>query len=121
MKAISAKLNTYVHSISVINNNIERFFLNLILWSFVTLSILYVLCLGNMVKNIVERKGLENEARSLSTDVANMELTYLSLSNNVDMNLSHSLGFKETKATFATSKPVGILPTHNSSVAQNDI
>jgi hypothetical protein len=54
-----------------------------------------------------------------------MELTYLSMSNSVDLPLSYSLGFKDVKASFATRKPLGLLPSGASfgdiKTNQNDI
>jgi hypothetical protein len=111
MKQMSLKLNMYVRSINVINNNFEKFILNTIFYFFGILMLFYILILGNMVKNIVERQGLEASLRSLSTEVQGLEVAYLSMSNNIDLALSHSLGFKETQATFATRKALGFLST----------
>ncbi|MBI3305970.1 hypothetical protein HYZ82_02430 [Candidatus Nomurabacteria bacterium] len=108
MKQMSLKLNTYIRSVSVINNNIEKIALNFILWSFFALSIFYILFLGNMVGNIVERRSLEKEALALSNEVGNLELEYLSLWNNIDFTLSQTLGFKETKAIFTARKSIGL-------------
>ncbi len=107
MKAVSLKLKMYANNasnINVLSNNLERFTLHAILWSFGALAVWYVLLLGNMVFNIVERRALESEARTLSSEVGEMELVYLSLSNDIDLAMSHSFGFKETKAKFATRK-----------------
>ncbi len=125
MRQISAKLNMYVRSVSIVNNNIEKLTLNFILGSFGALTLFYILFLGNMVMNIVERRSIEVNARSLSSEVRNLELTYLSLSNNVDLSLSYSLGFKDTKANFATRKTLGLRVTGKSSgvpqITQNEI
>ncbi len=101
---MSLKLNTYMRSVSLVNNNIEKLVFNFIMWSFAILAILYLLFLGNMVKNIVERRSAEASARTLSNEVRDLELTYLSISSGVDLPYSYSLGFKEPKATFATRK-----------------
>lgn len=92
--------------------------MNIIFWSFGTLALLYVLLLGNMVRNIVERRSLETGMRALSSEVGNLELAYLSASNSVDLNFSHSLGFKETKTIYATRKSLGF---GNVKVLQNEI
>ncbi len=106
MKAISAKLN--IRGVDVVNNNnIEKIALNIILWSFGALALSYIFLMGNMVLNIVERQGSEARARVLTNEVRNLEVTYLSMSNDVDLNLSYSMGFKETKAIFATRKSFG--------------
>ena len=71
------------------------------------LAFWYVLIIGNMTFDIVERRVLEKEALALSNEIGNLELSYLSISNSLDLSLSHSMGFKETKATFATRKSLG--------------
>ena len=78
-----------------------------LLISFGALGLFYVLILGSMIFDITERKSLEARARTLSNEVLNLELTYLDISNKVDLTLAESLGFKETKANFATRKSVG--------------
>lgn len=113
----------YVRGVGLINNNIERFLLHSILWSFGVLALLYMVFLANMVKNIIERRSFEAEARSLSTEVGKLELSYLSMSNNVDLVLSYSMGFKEVKAKFATRKALSLVPlskTGTITVIQND-
>lgn len=122
---MSSKLNMYIKSISIINNNIEKLTLNAIFLSFGALALLYVLILGNMVKNIVERQGLEINARALTNEVRDLEVTYLSMSNTVDLSLSYSLGFRETKPTFATRKALGLVSFGesfpNTKIVQNDL
>ena len=104
MRQMSLKLNTYVKSVGVINNNIERTILNTIILFFGVLTFFYILFLGNMVKNIIERQSLEVRMRSLANEVRSLEVAYLSMSNKVDLSLSYSMGFKETEAIFATRK-----------------
>ena len=101
----------YIKRVNVINNNIEKLILYIIFCSFGALALLYVLFLGNMVGNIIERRSLEANARALSNEVKDLELTYLSMSNNVDLAFSHSMGFQETKITFVTRKPLSYRST----------
>lgn len=96
----------YMKSVNVINNN-EKLVLNIIFGSFGLLALLYVLFLGTMVKDIIERRSFEADARTLSSEVRDLEVTYLAMSNNVDLALSHSLGFKEAKTVFTTRKSIG--------------
>ena len=130
MKTISSKLNMYVTGVSVVNNNIEKLLFNIILCFFGVLALLYFLFLGNMVKNIIERKSFEANASTLSNQVRDLELTYLSMSNNIDLPLSYSMGFQETKTVFATRKALGYKPAdevlngasfNNVKTVQNDI
>ncbi|MCC7160432.1 hypothetical protein IT399_01785 [Candidatus Nomurabacteria bacterium] len=111
MKEMSLQLKTRMQNVNIMNNNIEveRVILNSLLSLLAILAIGYVLILGNTVFDIVQRKTLEKEAVALANEVSDLELSYLSLSGSIDMALSSSMGFKETKATFATRKSLGSL------------
>ena len=119
---MTLQLKMYAGSISLVNNNIEKTVFRVIVWSFAALTLWYVILLGNMVMNIVERRSLEKEALTLSSEVADLELTYLSLANTIDLAYSHALGFKETNIIFATRKSLGSLgplpvtPTDNNEI-----
>lgn len=118
MKNISSKLKTGAQNVNIMAFNNERLILNIIFWSFGILILLYVCLVGNMVKNIVERKSLETKMYTLVNEVNILELSYLSISNSVDLDLSYSLGFKETKTIYATRKSLGF---GNMKLAQNEI
>ena len=120
MRQISLKLKSYTGSISVYNNDLERRVLRFLLMSFGVLGLFYVLILGNMVFNIIERRNLEEHVRVLSSEVMNLELSYLSISNNVDLPFSYSLGFKETNIKFTTRKALGSI-NGNIKTLQNEI
>ncbi|MSU44883.1 hypothetical protein EXS45_01750 [Candidatus Nomurabacteria bacterium] len=124
MRQISSKLNMYVKSVSVINNNIERLMLHIIIFSFSAIVFCYVLFLGNMVRNIVVRQSLETNARALTNEVRNLEVVYLSMSSDVDLAFSYSIGFKEVKANFTTRKALGLNSNEsfgNLKIVKNDI
>ncbi len=109
MKTTSIKIKSYVNNVDIIvDNDLQYKIFHMMLVSFGVLALCYVFILGNMVFNIVERKVMEKEALSLSNEVGALELSYLSLSNKVDLNLSYSLGFKEVKPKFATRKAFGL-------------
>lgn len=103
MKAAALKLKNYAAgSVNIVNNSdLNRRLSRFLLGSLGLLALVYVFLLASMVYNIVGRRSLEAEARTLSSDVGDMELTYLSLSNKIDLPLSYSLGFKEADAEFA--------------------
>jgi hypothetical protein len=110
MRQATLQLKTRINNnVNITNNNIEirRIVLNVMLAVLATLALWYVLILCNMVFNIVERKSLEKESLTLSNEVGDLELSYLSVSNSIDATLSSSMGFKETKATFAIRKSLG--------------
>lgn len=105
MKQITSKLN--IKSITMINTSVEKLLLNAILASFALVALSYVLLLGNMVKDVVERKSFEAKAKTLSVEVQDLEVAYLDAASNIDLNLSRSLGFKETQATFTSPASLG--------------
>lgn len=109
MRQMSLQLKTRIRNVNIMNNNIEveKNILNTMLSILAALAFWYVLILGNMVFDIVQRKTLEKEILTLSSEVSNLELSYLSISKSIDLTLSSSMGFKETKATFATRKSLG--------------
>jgi hypothetical protein len=118
MKQISAKLNSYNIGVSIVNSNLEKIALRFVLWSFLVLSLFYLFMLGNTVRNIIERRSFDTEARNISAEVSNLELTYLNMSNSIDLNYSHAKGFTEAKANFATRKSLGFGNIKNT---QNDL
>ena len=127
MKEINLELNTYKKNVGILSNNAEKYILNIALFSLGALALLYILFLGNMVKNIIDRRSFETEARSLSSEVQNLEVAYLSMSKDIDLALSYSMGFKSfenTKTTFATRKSFGYIykdePFGNVKIVQND-
>lgn len=111
MRQAAIQLKTRISNVNITSNNVEvkRIILNIMLLTLTALALWYVLILCNMVFNIVQRKSFEKEAVALSNEVANLELSYLSISSSVDVALSSTMGFKETKATFATRKSLGSL------------
>lgn len=111
MKQATLKLKTSIQNVNITSSNVEvqKIILRVMLSVLGALAFWYVLILGNTVFDIVQRKALEKEALSLANEVSSLELSYLSVSNSVDMALSSSMGFKETKATFATRKALGSL------------
>ena len=117
MKTIAIKMKTYGRAVSIVNNdNISTRILHTLLSSLLILAVLYVFLLGSMVYNIVERRSLEADARNISNEVRDLELTYLSKSNSIDLELSYSLGFAETKPKYVTRKALGSI-----SISQNEI
>ena len=118
MRQATLKFIGYASSVHIINNNhnIKRQILSLIFGALGILCIAYAFFLGSMVLNLVERKNLESEARPMARDIGTLELTYFSKSSAVDLSLSSTMGFKETKANFATRKSLGSLK-----IAKNEI
>ena len=110
MKTIAIKMKNYAGNVSIVNNNnLERRVLDIMLWTVGALALCYVLFLGNMVFNIIERKALEVSARTLTNDVGNLESQYFSASSKIDINLAQSMGFKEIPKSYAVRRSLGSL------------
>jgi len=127
MKQASIKIKSYAGNLNAVNGGeLSKRIFNIMLTSFGALALCYILLLGNMILNIVERKSLENRARALGSEVGDLELTYLSLSGKVDLNLAQSMGFKGIEAKFATRKSLGLAGSKveslgNSKVVKNEL
>ena len=111
MRQATLQFKTRIQNASITNNNVEvkKVVLNVMLAVLAALVFWYVLIIGNMVFDIAQRRALEKEALTLTNEIGNLELSYLSISDSIDLALSSSMGFKETKATFATRKALGSL------------
>ncbi len=124
MQIISEKFNIYTSNIkntTVMSNNFSSIALKSILGFFGLFAVCYIFILGNMVVNIIARKGFDINSRSLSSEVNDLELKYLALSNSLDIPFSYSLGFKEVKTTFAVRKTFGFRTSSDIQVVQNDL
>ena len=118
MRQATIQLKTRIQNANITNNNIEvrKIVLNGMLAILAALMIWYVIILANTVGNILERKSLEKETAALSSEVGNLELSYLAVSNSVDLALSSSMGYKETHINFATRRPLGSLKLANNEI-----
>ena len=88
-----------------IANNIytRRTIFRILLGSLLSLFIVYIYMIGSITFNVVARKSLENTARSLGSDISQLELTYLNNINDVNKARATDLGFVDTKSNiFAT-------------------
>ena len=124
MKEKQQRVKNYKGGVSIVDNsNLRERMFRAILVSFGVLAVLYVIVLSTMILAVIERKGFENDSRALATDIGELELTYLSMTSGVDLELSHSLGFIEAKPAFAVRQPLGFntLKERNIQLAQNEI
>ena len=95
-------MKSYAGNVNIVNNNdLENRILNVLLLLLGVLILCYVLFLGNIIFNIIERKSLEADARSLMNEVGKLESEYLAVSNKVDLNLASTLGFREVEKQYA--------------------
>lgn len=112
MRQATLQLKTRIPHVNIMNNNIEikKNIFNTMSLIFAILIFSYLLILWNTVFSIIARRTLEKEMTILSNEISKLEVSYLAISNSVDMNLSSTMGFKEAKATFAIRKSLGSRP-----------
>jgi len=55
----------------------------------------YLFFVGNITFSIVAKKSMENEARTIKSEIGALELKYIEASNNVTLELAQSLGYTE--------------------------
>ena len=104
------KVKIYASNVNIVdNNNLQVKIFNALLIALGAFAICYVLIIGNMIFNVVERQSLGMQSKNLSNEVGDLELKYLSMSNKVDIALSKEMGFQETKAGFAIRKSLTAL------------
>lgn len=90
-----------------INRHLDKRMFLVVSSAFCLLLFLYVYFVGSTVFNIVGRKSAENEMRALSSSISDMEIEYISLAKNIDLNMAKTLGFNEPKDVyFAARTPV---------------
>lgn len=124
MREAKIKIKNYAEDISIIDNqiNLRSKFFYFIIISFAIFAFFYLLILGNMVSNIIERKTVELETRELSTEVADLESSYSLLINNIDKESSLALGFKEINPTFTNRTSLGFsLKDNYTKLVKNEI
>jgi hypothetical protein len=117
MKAIGIKIKSYAENINIVEDgNLAARTLYIVFIASIVLGLSYVMILGTMVFNIVERRALESKIHTLSSEVSDLELSFLSLSNDIDLNYSHSMGFREPDVKFATRKALGSIKVNKNEI-----
>ncbi len=100
MQKYAIQLNN--RTVTIVEGNVHKTAFLLVSAALLASFAMYLFFVGTTIFNIVERKNTDNDNRSLSSRVSELELSYLSESNKIDLNLAYSLGFKDaTGATFA--------------------
>lgn len=79
------------------NNYTRRTMFRFLLSGIIILCILYVYFIGSITFNILARKSLESNSRTLGSNVSQLELTYLANSSKIDRNYALSKGFVDAR------------------------
>ncbi|MFZ2048956.1 MAG: hypothetical protein WAV25_01500 [Minisyncoccia bacterium] len=71
-------------------------------WTLVVLSILslvvYIFAINATIRNTVTRQNLENEVATISTQLGDLEFSYIALKNRVSLDLAYTRGFKNVSS-----------------------
>ena len=93
MKQISLKFKSYAGNVSIVDNsNLGRRVFHFVLLSLGALAVFYVVLLGFMVSNIIERRSLEAEAPAPSGGGGDLGNTYFFLSRGIALGFLRSFG-----------------------------
>jgi len=58
-----------------------------------TILFVYAIFISSITLNVIERGSLENDAQGLKSEIASLEIEYLSSEGNIDLDYSQQLGF----------------------------
>ncbi len=98
----------------VINNYTEKRIAKMVIWAIGFSIALYAVFVAMATFSVVRRIALETKAKQLSSEINNLELTYMQESGAIDMVYANSLGFKDvTKTTFAAPDNVAYNAVNN--------
>jgi hypothetical protein len=68
-------------------------------WALMVISamalIIYIVAVLATVRHTVVRQNLQRQVSTLSTEVNNLEFTYIALQNEVTLDLAYAKGFKD--------------------------
>ena len=74
----------------------------------------YVYLLNTAVFNVVKRGAAEKQISAANSKITELETKYISLKNNINLELAYSLGYKEVEmTTFIGKKSVSVANTQS--------
>ncbi len=83
-------------------------------WMCVALCVLYIFFMNETVFNVAKRAVLEQEIAVHVSEISDLEFKYISLRNDIDIDLAYSLGYQDIQSPKYISKtPVTALVSFN--------
>jgi hypothetical protein len=86
------------------NINTQRILFRILVTGSVMLFAVYVYLIGSITFNVIARKSLENTVSSLTTQVNQLELTYLNSVNAINKDYAVSMGFVNVNQNIFASR-----------------
>lgn len=92
------------NTITLHTNTFEQRIVKTLLVALAFGVISYVLMIGSVTLSVISRKSMENDTRSLLSQIHTLELSYLSSSEAITLDYAHQSGFVDVKTqTFAST------------------
>jgi hypothetical protein len=86
------------------NINTQRMLFRILITGSIMLFAVYVYLIGSITFNVIARKSLENTVSSLTTQVNQLELTYLNNVNAINKDYALSMGFVDVNQNIFASR-----------------
>jgi hypothetical protein len=88
------------------NTNTQKILFRILLISLVVLFTGYIYLIGSITFNVIARKTLETKVVNLSSNVNQLDLTYLNNINKIDKEYALSAGFIDTHQNLFVSRNI---------------
>lgn len=87
----------------ITNTYTQKVLFRFLVGSLMVMFMVYIYIIGSITFNVIARKSLENTARTLGSNISQLELNYLNNLNNVSKEQALALGFVDVNSNiFAT-------------------
>jgi len=88
------------------NMNTQKVLFRALIIGSVLLFSIYIYLIGSITFNVIARKSLETNVASLTSEVNNLDLAYLSSENKIDKEYALSNGFVEVHQNIFASRDI---------------
>lgn len=88
------------------NINTQKILFRVLLTCLIILFTVYIYIIGSITFNVIARKSLENTVASLTSNVNQMDLSYLNSVNKIDKEYALSLGFVDVHQNIFASRNI---------------
>jgi hypothetical protein len=88
------------------NVNTQIMLFRVLIIGSVLLFVVYIYLVGSITFNVIARKSLENTVVVITSNINNLELTYLSNINKIDKDYAISKGFVEVHQNIFAARDI---------------
>jgi hypothetical protein len=88
------------------NINTQKILFRLLLTCLIILFTVYIYIIGSITFNVIARKSLESTVASLTSNVNQMDLSYLNSVNKINKEYALSLGFVDVHQNIFASRNI---------------